>query len=145
MNARRLKRLAVAAALTAAPAAVAATAAVSTGTVAAGYCSIPGWASWVYGPSSDVWSVGTTPWTQHRVSVSSACQTHDYCYSGGPRLSRRNCDLNFLNNMRGICESRFDPTPAPSDAWDDCMSNASQWHTGVRRLGGSHYHGPQNN
>lgn len=146
IRASKFRKAIAAVSITAAPlTAMAATTLVSSSSVEAGYCSVPGWASWVYGPSSDTWSVGTTPWTQKKVSVSSACQTHDYCYSGRPNMSRRNCDSQFLTNMRNICESRFDPTSAPSDAWDDCMSNAGQWYRGVRALGSSHYDGPQNN
>lgn len=139
---RRRRLLAGIAVLAGIPAAGAVTAVSSDNALAAGYCSNP--VPWLYGPDSDTWYVYDVN-GRSSVYVGGACRTHDYCYSGAPNLSRRNCDLNFLTNLRNTCEAKFDSTWRPSDMWDDCMGNANSFYNTVRALGSSHYHGPQNN
>lgn len=66
-----------------------------------------------------------------------SCHTHDWCYGAKPygrsEWGRYRCDVDFLNNMRSSCRSRY--------AWYDprralCYNAATVYYTAVRNFGG---------
>jgi hypothetical protein len=64
-----------------------------------------------------------------------ACDNHDRCY-GTCGSSKDTCDMNFLNDMRNICQADFGP-------WNpnryDCYSASWIYYQAVHQFGGGPY------
>lgn len=110
-------------------------------------------------PSND----GPHPWNSHPsessacstpgVSISKvpltfnfnhACKHHDGCYQGFPRdgkptywVSRKQCDLWFLQDMKASCTEMFG-----TDLYVGCGGAADTYYAAVRSGGSPGYEGP---
>jgi len=73
------------------------------------------------------------------VNFSSACATHDYCYSGAPGLYRSECDNNFWDDMDDIC-SEIPWWQAP--LLQACGNDSGAFYWAVNLYGNTHWGGP---
>jgi len=72
-------------------------------------------------------------WRTETFDFTSACNTHDICYSGSG-IDRATCDTNFYNGMLAVCNRGWTGT---SRTW--CRGWAWTYYQAVRTFGGAAY------